>query len=261
MIQAQDVSVSFGSKPVLKDIDVCVERGRVVALCGPNGAGKSTALAALAGDVKRTKGQVMYAAKSVDALTPKALSRARAVLEQAPSLTARFTVEDLIRLSIPVELPPDKTDALVHDVLSQLGLVEFQFMPVEILSGGQQHRAHLARVLAQLRANRAVFGPNVLFLDEPTASLDIKHQIEVMKLARGEAKHGSGVLVVLHDLNLAAAFADRVVLMRNGCVVRSGDVGEVLQSTTLSEVYGTPIIVEKAGNAPLNIRPDFEAIR
>ena len=257
MIAGRNISVSYGSKSILEAVDITIEPGRVVALCGPNGAGKSTVLAALAGDATLRTGQVAYGSDFVDELTPKMLSRARAVLEQTPSLTARFTVAELIRLSIPVEFPPAETDVLVGALLTELGLLEFQTRLVENLSGGQKHRAHLARVLAQLRANRRLFGPNTLFLDEPTASLDILHQIEVMKVAKAEARHGSGVLVVLHDLNLAAAFADRMMLMQDGRVVRSGTVGDVLQSKTLSAVYNTPIMVEKSDGAPLHIRPDF----
>lgn len=261
MIQGRDISLTYGRKTILHNVDAEVRFGTVVALCGPNGAGKSTLLSALAGDAKLAGGRITYGAAFSDDLTAKELAEKRAVLEQTPSLSARFSVDELVRLSVPLDLSPAETDGLVSAVLAQLGLGAFAHRMVETLSGGQRHRAHLARVLAQLRANRDLFGPNHLFLDEPTASLDILHQIEVMKAARAEARQGSGVLVVLHDLNLAAAFADQVVLMKEGRVVQSGTIGAVLQSKTLSEVYGTSIIVEKQGAAPLTIRPCFEGAR
>jgi iron complex transport system ATP-binding protein len=260
MILGRRISLFYGSKKILHNVDVEVRFGTVVALCGPNGAGKSTLLSALAGDAKLSGGQVTYDGEFCEDLSAKELAQKRAVLEQSPSLTARFTVDELVRLSIPLELTPAETDTVVNEGLSQLGLLPFQKKLVENLSGGQRHRAHFARVLAQLRANRRLFGPNHLLLDEPTASLDIMHQIEVMKAAKCEAKKGSGVLVVLHDLNLAAAFADHIVLMGDGKVLEAGCTGEVFQSKILSQVYGTSIVVEKSGSAPLHIRPNFESI-
>lgn len=260
MIKAQNLSLSFGSKRILQSVDAEVHLGKIVALCGPNGAGKSTLLSAMAGDLSFSGGVIEYAQTPLSDMPPQQLARQRAVLEQSPSLTARFTVDELMRLSVPIEVSPSKTDQLVQSLLDQLGLLAFQHKMVETLSGGQRHRAHLARVLAQLRSNRDLFGPNCLFLDEPTASLDVLHQIEVMKIAKAEAKSGTGVLVVLHDLNLAAAFADTVILMQNGAVAKAGTVGEVFQARVLSEVYGTPIVVEKHGAGPLHIRPDLDAV-
>jgi iron complex transport system ATP-binding protein len=161
----KSISLSYGSKPILHDVDAEVRVGSVVALCGPNGAGKSTLLAALAGDAKLSAGSVRYDGDLCDDLTARKLAQRRAVLEQSPSLTARFPLDELVRLSIPLELPPSDTNILVQDILGQLGLQGFTHSMVENLSGGQRHRAHLARVLAQLRANRTLFGPNHLFLD------------------------------------------------------------------------------------------------
>lgn len=260
MITGRNITVSFGAKPVLRGVDVDVPFGQVLALCGPNGAGKSTLLSALVGDLANYSGSVSYGSTDLSEMPPADLARRRAVLEQTPTLSAAFTVAEVVRLSIPIELAPPETDTLIETVISQLGLTEFADTPVPNLSGGQRHRAHLARVLAQLNANRNLFGPGYLFLDEPTASLDILHQIEVMKTAKVMAKQGAGVLVVLHDLNLAAAFADSICLMRDGQVVKAGTVGEVFRATILSEVYATPIAVEKMSNGPLLIHPDYQNV-
>lgn len=260
MITGRNIQVSFGPKPVLRGVDVDVPFGQVLALCGPNGAGKSTLLSALVGDLPKFSGSVSYGSTNLHHMTPADLSRKRAVLEQTPSLSASFTVAEVVRLSIPIELPPAETDRLIDTVILQLGLIEFAHTPVPNLSGGQRHRAHLARVLAQLKANRSLFGPGYLFLDEPTASLDILHQIAVMKTAKTMAKQGAGVLVVLHDLNLAAAFADSICLMRDGQVAKAGTVGEVFRANILSDVYATPIAVEKMSNGPLLIHPDYQNV-
>lgn len=260
MITGRNIQVSFGKKPVLRGVDVDVPFGQVLALCGPNGAGKSTLLSALVGDLPNSDGTVTYGSNNLADLSATELSRRRAVLEQTPSLSAAFTVSEVVRLSIPIELPPSDTDRLIASVILQLGLTEFAHTPVPNLSGGQRHRAHLARVLAQLKANRSLFGPGYLFLDEPTASLDILHQIAVMKTAKAMAKQGAGVLVVLHDLNLAAAFADAICLMRDGQVAKAGTVGEVFRASVLSDVYATPIAVEKMSNGPLLIHPDYQNV-
>lgn len=260
MITGRNIQVSFSPKPVLRGVDVDVPFGQVLALCGPNGAGKSTLLSALVGDLPKFSGSVSYGSTDLHHMTPADLSRKRAVLEQTPSLSASFTVAEVVRLSIPIELPPAETDRLIDTVILQLGLIEFAHTPVPNLSGGQRHRAHLARVLAQLKANRSLFGPGYLFLDEPTASLDILHQIAVMRIAKTMAKQGAGVLVVLHDLNLAAAFADSICLMRDGQVAKAGTVGEVFRANILSDVYATPISVEKMSNGPLLIHPDYQNV-
>ncbi|GGA20062.1 heme ABC transporter ATP-binding protein [Neptunicoccus cionae] len=257
MITGRNIDVAFGPKTILRGVDVDVPFGKLVALCGPNGAGKSTLLSALVGDVPTARGEIHYGNTELRHMDAADLSRHRAVLEQSPTLSAAFSVAEVVRLSIPIEYPPTDTQVLVAKVIALLGLELFADTPVPNLSGGQRHRAHLARVLAQLTANRNLFGPGYLFLDEPTASLDILHQIEVMKTARTMARSGAGVLVVLHDLNLAAAFADSICLMRNGRVASSGKVGEVFTAQTLSEVYATPISVQKTGESPLMILPDY----
>lgn len=257
MITGRNIDVAFGRKTILRGVDVDIPFGKLVALCGPNGAGKSTLLSALVGDVPTACGDIRYGGTELRRMDAAELSRRRAVLEQTPTLSAAFSVAETVRLSVPIEYPPAETEALVAKVIAQLGLTPFTDTPVPNLSGGQRHRAHLARVLAQLTANRSLFGPGYLFLDEPTASLDILHQIEVMKTARTMARSGAGVLVVLHDLNLAAAFADSICLMRDGEVASAGTVGEVFTAKTLSEVYATPISVQKTNGGPLMILPDY----
>ncbi|WP_069298300.1 ATP-binding cassette domain-containing protein [Neptunicoccus sediminis] len=259
MITGRNIDVAFGRKTILRCVDVDVPFGKLVALCGPNGAGKSTLLSALVGDVPTARGDIRYNDTDLHRMDAADLSRRRAVLEQSPTLSAAFSVAEVVRLSVPIEYAPAETESLVTEVTAQLGLTRFIDTPVPKLSGGQRHRAHLARVLAQLTANRSLFGPGYLFLDEPTASLDIQHQIEVMKIARVLARGGSGVLVVLHDLNLAAAFADSICLMRDGAVVGSGTVAEVFTARMLSDVYATPISVEKTEGGPLIILPDYHS--
>ena len=256
MFKATNLTLAHGRKKIVHEVNLAVNRGEVVALCGPNGAGKSTLLAAFSGDMKPVDGGITLDGANPREMGAKELATKRAVLEQSPSLTAAFTTDQLVRLSIPLELSPRDTDELVDDILSQVGLSEFQHRPVHQLSGGQQHRAHLARTLCQLESGRHLGGGDYLLLDEPTASLDIAFQISAMEAAYAASRRGSGVLVVLHDLNLAAAFADRIGLMANGKMITLGTPGDVLTSRSLSDVYGARIDVDNA-NGRLSVLPVF----
>lgn len=256
MLEAKNLTLAHGRKAVVHGVDLTLHVGEILALCGPNGAGKSTMLSAFAGDLSAEGGVVCLEQSDMRDLSAKELAKQRAVLEQSPSLSASFTVEELSRLSIPLELSPQATDETVDAVLNRLGLTEMQHSPVHELSGGQQHRAHLARTLCQLEAGRQLGGGKYLLLDEPTASLDIAHQIAVMEAAYATSRQNSGVLVVLHDLNLAAAFSDRIGLMADGKMVAIGTPTEVLTEARLTEVYQTPIRVHVV-DGKLTISPVF----
>jgi len=229
----------------------------MVAVCGPNGAGKSTLLAALAGEHPSCMASVQYGGVPISELTPRELSQQRVVLEQTPTLSAEFTLTELIDLGAPMGIAPNDLDELTRPILSVVGLADMRHRLVSELSGGQRHRAHLARVLTQLRGNRKLGHDCYLFLDEPTASLDIGQQTKILKSMRSLTKHGIGILVVLHDLNLAAAFADKVVLMNEGRVVYSDTAEATLTPERLSDTYGTPIMVEKLPGNQIVIQPRY----
>lgn len=258
MLEARGLHLRRGGRPVLSGVDLAVAPGQLVAVCGPNGAGKSSLLAVLAGDLGPERGAALIDGASVASLDARALARRRAVLEQAPNLSAAFTVETLVRLgaeAVP-ESPADPA-RLVHEALDAVGMAAFAARRADRLSGGERARAHLARVLAQLWAGRAAGGGRYLLLDEPTASLDLAHQVTVMRAARHAADGGAGVLCVLHDLNLAAAFADHVVLLGAGRVVAAGPPERVLTAPALTALYGAPIAVERHAGGALRIAPDL----
>jgi len=256
MLEAIGVGHSFGRTQVLREVSLAVRPGEMVALCGPNGAGKSTLLAAMAGDFAPREGEVRIDGRNITELPPDVLARRRAVLEQTPTLSAAFTVRELLALGIPRDVPPERANLLIRETLRDVALADRAGDNCLILSGGQRHRAHLARVLVQLAASDRAAG--YLMLDEPTASLDIAHQIATMRIARRAARLGEGVLVVLHDLNLAAAFADRVVLMHRGQVVADGAGADVFTAARLSAIYETEIAVERAGDGRPRIVPVYD---
>jgi iron complex transport system ATP-binding protein len=256
MLEARGVTLPRGGRAVLDGVTLALRPGELVALCGPNGAGKSSLFALLAGELRPTTGTVTLDGRPLAALPAAALAAERAALEQAPSLSAPFSVAELVALGLSA-VPQAALDeaALCARAMRAVGIAALADRPADRLSGGERARAHLARVLAQVWAGRAAGMGRFLLLDEPTASLDIAHQLAVMEIARGEAAAGAGILVVLHDLNLAAAFADRVVLMHRGRIAAQGAPTAVLEASRLSAIYATPLAVERTRNG-LIILPD-----
>jgi iron complex transport system ATP-binding protein len=236
MLSAEGIGVAFGPFVVLADVAFQVRSGEVVALVGPNGAGKSTLLSVLSGDRPPSMGSVTVCGDPVTSWTAVELALRRGVLPQRSDVSFPFTVEQIIRMGREPWRNTDFEDlddeviewaTRVTDVESLVGR-EFPS-----LSGGEQARAALARVLAQQ--------PGLLLLDEPTASLDISHQEQVLGIARERALAGDAVVVVLHDLGLAAAWSDRVVVVSDGGVVADGPPIDVMTDELLSEVYGCAI--------------------
>jgi iron complex transport system ATP-binding protein len=241
-IAVRGVHADHGGRPALRGIDLEVQAGELVALVGPNGAGKSTLLAVVAGDHRPSRGVVELAGRTVGRVPTRVLARTRAVLPQHSSVAFPFLVEQLVRMGRAPwtgTAASDEDEDAVADALERADAGSLRRRAVSELSGGELARIHLARVLAQ----RAP----ILLLDEPTAALDIRHQELVLQVACGEAAAGRAVVVVLHDLTLAGAYADRLVLLDEGEVVRDGTPAEVLDAALLSDVYEHTIDVATVG--------------
>ncbi|CAD6006592.1 heme ABC transporter ATP-binding protein [Agreia sp. COWG] len=237
-ISARGVTVTIESTAILDGVDLDVRAGEVHALIGPNGAGKSTLLAVVAGDIRMSAGTVEIAGTNLHDWKLRDLARRRAVLLQQTGVLFPFTVQQIVAMGrepwLGTDLDRDDDEA-VSWALELADVTRFANRQTPSLSGGERARTALARVLAQRTG--------VLLLDEPTAALDIAHQEHVLQLARRRALGGDAVLVVLHDLSLAAAYADRVTLLENGRVACAGHPDEVLTAERLSAVYDHPIDV------------------
>ncbi|MFJ9264797.1 heme ABC transporter ATP-binding protein [Streptomyces bacillaris] len=237
-VEAVGLSVRLGGRQVLDAVGLTAHTGEVVALVGPNGAGKSTLLAALAADLTPGDGHVVIGGRPATEWTAPELALRRSVLPQSAVLSFPFPVEDVVRMGrapwAGTELE-DEDDTAVAAAMAATEVTRFTGRPFSALSGGEKARVALARVLAQ----RAP----LMLLDEPTAALDLRHQELVLRICRERAAAGDAVVVVLHDLGLAAAYADRVAVLHQGRIAEVGPPGEIFSDELLGEVYRQPVEV------------------
>ena len=236
VLSAKDLSVTIAGNTILDKVSLEVRSGEIVALVGPNGAGKSTLLAAITGDRDCDSGTVEIGNAPASEWTQLELAMRRSVLLQRIEMSFPFAVAEVIRMgrepwrNTDLEDEDDEAMAWAVEATDVGHLLDRSFTT---LSGGEQARAALARTLSQRTA--------LLMLDEPTAALDIAHQEQVLRVARERARLGDAVVVVLHDLALAASYSDRVVILSEGRVVASGWPIDVMTDELLSSVYGCRI--------------------
>lgn len=252
ILRARDVSVTLSGKRIVTGINLDVRAGEIVAIIGPNGAGKSTLLAALAGDYPY-HGSVEILGQQLTAYPQRDLALRRAVLRQSNAISFPFSVVDVVKMG---RAPwrristVEEDDKVIVQELLRSDTLKFAERTFPSLSGGERARVALARAMAQ----RAP----LLFLDEPTAALDINYQERVLAVARRYARQGNGVVVVLHDLAAAAVYADRILLLEDGVPRISGTPREVMDPDLLSAVYRHPVrVLTDTDGSPLVVPTRF----
>lgn len=239
MIEARDVSVAIGGKRIVANVDFEARPGEIAAIVGPNGSGKTTFLRALSGDLGYS-GEVTVNGRNLSAMKPIEAATLRAVLPQATTLSFPFTVREIVRLGLVGGRSgalPGEDQRLPERALARVDLDGFAGRFYQELSGGEQQRVQLARVLCQVWAPVLDGKPRYLFLDEPVSSLDIKHQLIIMDIARDFARRGGGVVAILHDLNLTAMYADRIFVMHRGRLAATGSPQQVLSDELIEKVF------------------------
>ncbi|WP_290596317.1 MULTISPECIES: ABC transporter ATP-binding protein [unclassified Archaeoglobus] len=243
MITVKNLSFSYNSEPVLNDLNFEAREGEVIFILGPNGSGKTTLLKCIAGILK-PRGAILVENQSLNDISKRELAKKLAYVPQRGD-TGFLTVFDVILLGRKPYMgfgPTNEDYRIVKDVMSLLSLEKLAFRRLNELSGGELQKVMIARALAQR--------PRILLLDEPTNNLDVKNQIEIMRLIRKIAKESNiSVISTMHDLNLASLYADRILMIKNGKIFASGGI-EVLNKENIKAVYGVDVeVVRMNGKA------------
>jgi iron complex transport system ATP-binding protein len=240
-LEARQVTFSFNGTPVLDRVDLCLEPGRMVGVIGPNGAGKSTLVRLLSRLLVPAGGSVRLNGHGLAHWRPAELARVLAVVPQDPELPPAFTAWEMVLMGRTPYLgwmgqESERDRAIVRQAMEETGVYHLAHRLISQLSGGERQRVVVARALAQQ--------PQVLLLDEPTAHLDINHQVETLSLiARLVRERDLAALAIFHDLNLAAQYCDELVLLNVGRVEARGTPAQVLTPALLKRVYGTEVVV------------------
>ena len=243
MVRVENFSCGYGKDLVLKDINFEVKAGQFIGLIGPNGSGKSTMIRAISGFLPPQKGFILLNGKAVSRKRHRNLAKKLAVVTQSQEATPPFSVEEFVLLGrVPhwskLQLLETKKDIeIAEKAMALTGISHLRGRAMEKLSGGERQLARLARALTQK--------PALLLLDEPTAYLDIGHQVQIMQLLNKLNKEATTIVAVLHDLNLASLYCERLVLLKNGRLRCAGSPEEVLTEAIINEVYDTSITVKE----------------
>jgi iron complex transport system ATP-binding protein len=252
LLETTSASVRRGTSTLLNDVTISFDRGESVAVIGPNGAGKSTLLRVLSGELAPQSGYVRLCGRQLTSYSPNILATHRAVLSQHINIAFPFTVADVVRMGIKYQRGCI-IETLVDATLAELGLDDLADRAITTLSGGEQQLVHFARVLVQLAYGRDQGGVGILLLDEPTASLDLHHQLRMVEALQDRVKQGVLVVAIFHDLNLASLFARRVVVLNSGRIDSEGRPEETITGEMLARVFGieTAVTLASSSHVPL----------
>jgi iron complex transport system ATP-binding protein len=233
---ADDIHITLGGREVVAGVSLTVAGGSLCALVGPNGCGKSTLLSALSGVRRPASGTVHINGRDIHSISHRDLARQRSLVTQTNRTDTPFTVAEVVEMGrFPWLRTPwaAHSPQIIADAIDACDLGGILDRPFSQLSGGQQARVSLGRALAQCAP--------VMMLDEPTAALDIHHQEAVLDILRRQRDDGTAVLIVVHDLSLAAAYADQVAVMKDGHLLAHGPTAEVMTADLLSDTYDHPV--------------------
>ncbi|UOR06303.1 heme ABC transporter ATP-binding protein [Hymenobacter aerilatus] len=240
MFDVQNISYHIGRKTLLQQVSFCARPGELMVILGANGAGKSTLLRLLSGDLLPSGGSIFFQGQPLMSQSPGELAQQRAVLTQQHALALAFSVEELVMMGRYPRFggqPSARDYHVVETALAMVGMTSMAQRSYPTLSGGEQQRVQLARVLAQVWEA----DPGYLLLDEPLTGLDLHHQHRTLAVARELVSKGFGVVAVLHDLNLAAQFADQVLLLHQGQPLAYGPPAQVLTAANILVGFDLPV--------------------
>ncbi|KUL92841.1 iron ABC transporter [Bosea sp. WAO] len=240
ILEARDLHFRVRGTALVRDASLQLDAGTTSIIVGPNGAGKSTLLKLLTGELTPAQGEVRLDSAPLAGAPAWKLACQRAVMSQNQRLAFPFSVYEVARLGLEGvgrSQPRGRSEQIIAEALETAGVLGLASREYQTLSGGEQQRVQFARALCQLEAGRSVAERQILFLDEPIASLDLCHQLALLDAARAIATQGAAVLIVLHDLNLAVTYADRLLVMHEGAIVAQGAPAAILDDALLRGVF------------------------
>lgn len=241
VLDIKQLSVSLNSKSLLSDISFCVNPGEVASIIGPNGAGKTSLLRAISGDINFQEGSIYFNNKSLEAWDCTEKAKHLAVLTQSNALSFAFTVSEVVALGRTPHSSGFNTDnKYCVEVMHALDIFHLSERLYPTLSGGEQQRVQLARVLVQIWCEETNL-KRLLLLDEPVTSLDIGHQRQLMQIVQEFAKTGVTVIMVVHDVTLAAAYSDKLIALKNGCILAQGSPVQLITESQISQLFDTQV--------------------
>lgn len=250
-LSVENVSFTYGEKPILKNVSLAVEQGELVAILGHNGSGKTTLLRCISGYLTPTAGMVRIGGQAVSSLSARKLAQRMALVPQNPVMEFDFTVQDIVLMRRNPHLKrfageTDADFAAADAALARTGMTALSGRSVLTLSGGEWQRTIIARAICQKS--------DVMLLDEPVASLDVKHQIEILRLVRSLCReNGISALCVMHDVNLSAHYSDQILLLKGGETLACGSPCNVVTAPLLQEAYGIEAEVREVQGHPFMI--------
>ena len=253
-INISSVDLNYGEVQILKNIDFKIKPGKIVSIVVPNGAGKSSLLNVISGNIEPSNGEVFYNGVPLQDITIMERAAIRSVMGQHNHVVYDFSVQDILEMGwISQNLSSPNNNRFESNLKSNFEecyLSDLLNRKFNKLSGGEQRRVHFARGMMQLNNSINLQHPKYFLLDEPISSMDIYFELHVMEIIRKIANTGIGVLIIIHDLNLASKFSDEIILMAKSKVIKAGIPSKVFEEKTLSDVYGLEM---KISNDPLRI--------
>ncbi|WP_026564641.1 iron ABC transporter ATP-binding protein [Bacillus sp. UNC41MFS5] len=244
MITVRSLSKFYGKKTVVKDVTINIQPGKITSFIGPNGAGKSTLLSMVSRLLDADTGEVLIDQSDVRRMRSNDFAKRVSILKQSNYMNVRLTIRELVsfgRFPYSKGRLTEDDERIVDQSLEYMHLTDMQDSFLDELSGGQRQRAFIAMVIAQ--------DTEYILLDEPLNNLDMKHSVQIMKILRRLVDElGKTVVIVLHDINFASVYSDRIVAMKDGKVVKDGPTEEIIQSKALSEIYDMEIPIQEMNN-------------
>ncbi|SCA84303.1 ABC transporter [Bacillus glycinifermentans] len=244
MIEVSHVTKQYGDQTVVEDAAVSIQKGKITSFIGPNGAGKSTLLSMVSRLIAPDSGEVRIEGKEISAYKSDDLAKKISILKQSNKIDIRLTVRELVsfgRFPYSQGRLTKEDWTYVDQAIDYMKLKDIEHKHLDQLSGGQCQRAFIAMVIAQ--------DTDYILLDEPLNNLDMKHSVEIMKLLKKlVVQHGKTIVIVIHDINFASVYSDRIVALKNGRIVKEGPTEDIIQTPVLKEIYDMDIPIQQIGD-------------